>query len=80
MRRLLFRDTTTGKPSITVTAFFWGFLVVNAKLLLAGMQVGSFVFSAFTGVDYSAAIGALGAIYVARRATDKSMDDTGGDK
>lgn len=69
----LFNDTA-GKKSVTVTAFIWGALVVNAKLLIAGLTIGSFTMSAFTGVDYSAAMGALGAVYVLRRHVDNLKD------
>ena len=70
--RLLFKDPSTGKASITMTSFFLGFLVVNAKLILSGVTIGGVVCSAFTGVDYCSALGALGAIYVARKATTPS--------
>ena len=66
--KLLLKDSS-GNKSTTVTAFIIGFVVVNLKLLASGLTVGGYTMSAFSGVDYSAAIGALGAIYVMRRAT-----------
>lgn len=66
MRKYFIKDSN-GKPSITTTAFFLGFIVVNIKLLLSGLKVvGEVKFSEFSGVDYGAALAALGAIYVMR--------------
>lgn len=62
-----------GKPSVTMTAFVTGFLVVNAKLLLSGVTIAGFTITAFTGGEYAAAIGALGAIYVMRRTKNKEV-------
>jgi hypothetical protein len=56
-----------GEPSVTLTAFIIGFLVVNAKLLASGLTIHGIVLSVFTGMDYSVSIGALGAVYVLRR-------------
>ena len=62
------KDPKTGKPSITLTAFVVGFAIVNIKLLLSDIQITeSFQMSTFTGVDYSAAVAALGGIYVMRK-------------
>lgn len=68
VRKFLIKDST-GHPSVTMTAFVLGFITVNLKLLISGLTIGSYTMSAFNGVDYSAAIAALGAIYVTRRAT-----------
>jgi hypothetical protein len=67
-RKLMLVDSS-GKPSSTLTAFALGFVVVNLKLLLSGMTVGGFSMSVFSGTEYAAAVGALGAIYVLRRNT-----------
>jgi len=58
-----------GTPSITRVAFVSGFAVVNAKLLISGLTLGGFKMAAFSGTEYAAAIGALGAVYVLRRST-----------
>jgi len=68
LNKILIKDSA-GKPSVTMTAFVTGFITVNLKLLASGLAIGSYKMSTFTGVDYSAAVAALGAIYVMRRAT-----------
>lgn len=60
------KDPNTGKPSPTTTAFVLGFLVATTKLLMSGIVIGAFTLSPFTGVDFAAAMGALGAVYVMR--------------
>jgi hypothetical protein len=62
---------TSGKKSTTLTAFVLGFITVNVKLLISGLTIGGYTMSNFSGVDYSAALASLGAIYVLRRSTDK---------
>ena len=69
MEKFLLKDSS-GKKSVTMTAFVTGFLAVNAKLLLSGVTIKGFTMSAFTGTEYAAALTALGAIYVLRRSTD----------
>ena len=66
MSKILIKDSA-GKPSATMTAFCFGFVVVNLKLLLSGMEIMSYKMAAFTGGEYAAAIAALGSIYVLRR-------------
>lgn len=61
-------DPKTGKPSVTLTVFIYGFVVATIKLLLAGLDVmGKFQFSPFSGVDYGAVIAALGGVYTLRK-------------
>lgn len=67
--KFLFKDSK-GKPSITATAFILGFAVVNFKLIFSGIELGKFKMELFSGGEYAAALGALGAIYVLRRSTD----------
>jgi hypothetical protein len=67
---------TAGKKSLTATAFALGFVVANAKLLLAGMTIYGFSFGTFSGVEYAAAIGALGSVYVLRRSGESSKKDS----
>jgi hypothetical protein len=59
---------TGGKKSLTATAFIVGFMIVNLKFLTGGLW-GT---SAITGVDYGAAIAALGGIYALRRNRETS--------
>jgi hypothetical protein len=54
---------TGGEKSLTATAFLVGFLVVNFKFITGGLW-GT---SAISGVDYGAALAALGGVYALRR-------------
>ena len=56
-------DPNSNKPSVTTTMFVIGFIVATIKLLISGLSIGGFKASDFTGVDYGAAIAALGGIY-----------------
>jgi hypothetical protein len=68
LSKLIIKDVKTGKPSYTVTAFVVGFFVVNLKLILSGVSISEdFKMSEFSGVDYAAAVAALGSIYVMRK-------------
>jgi hypothetical protein len=73
MERFLVKDTS-GKKSLTATAFLIGFLVVCGKLIVSGIEVGDIKMSQFDGADFAAAVGALGAIYVLRRKIDDSKN------
>ncbi len=76
--KVLFKDSS-GKRSVTMTAFVLGSIIVNLKLILSGVTISGFTVSPFTGGEYAAAMGALGGIYVLRRSTDPTLkpDDTG---
>jgi hypothetical protein len=65
------KDPKSGLPSPALTAFALGFVVAVAKLLVSGLQVDGFTLSPFTGTDFAAVVGALGAVYWAH-----SKDDT----
>lgn len=65
---MLIKDTS-GSKSITMTAFVVGFIIVNIKLIFSGMAIYGFELAPFTGAEYAAAVGALGAVYVLRRST-----------
>lgn len=71
LNKFLFKDSK-GKPSLTATAFIIGFGVVNLKLILSGFEIGNLKIALFSGGEYAAAVGALGAVYVIRRSTEKS--------
>lgn len=73
--RDLFIKDSSGEKSVTVTAFILGFAVVNLKLLGSGLTVAGLTLAPFSGTEYAAAIAALGAVYVMRRATGKGKTD-----
>jgi hypothetical protein len=66
IEKFLIKDTD-GKKSLTATAFVIGFMVLNFKLVCSGVKFNEFTFSQFSGVDYGAALAALGGVYVLRR-------------
>jgi len=68
------KDPKTKEPSATLTMFVVGFAACLAKLMTSNMVAGEFQFGAFGGTDFAAAVGALGAIYAARKHTDSNRD------
>jgi len=66
LRNVLLKNSD-GKPCVVTTMFVIGCVIVNLKLILSGVTVRDVAISAFTGGEYAAALGALGAIYVMRR-------------
>lgn len=62
----LYLTDSNGKPSITTTAFFLGFIVICVKLLLSGIEYKGIKMSDFTGTDFGIAIASLGGVYVLR--------------
>lgn len=68
------KDPKTGKKSVTLTIMISGFAVALAKLLLSGITYGEFSFAQFSGSDFAAVFGAVGAIYTARKYTDKNKE------
>lgn len=68
------KDPKTGEQSVTMTVFVVGCAVCLLKLLTSGITVGTVVLSQFGGGDFGAAVGALGAIYAFRKATDKDKE------
>lgn len=65
------KDPKNGKPSVTLTIFVIGAIVSLLKLLMSGFTIGGLAMSPFTGVDFAAAIAALGGVYTLRRNQDK---------
>lgn len=59
---------TDGNKSVTMTMFVLGFLIVNFKLLVSGASAFGINFGSFSGVEYGAALAALGGIYTLRKA------------
>jgi hypothetical protein len=74
LNKFLFKDSK-GKPSLTATAFIVGFVVVNLKLIFSGFEFENFKLALFSGGEYAAAVGALGAVYVLRRSTDTDKEE-----
>jgi hypothetical protein len=74
LNKFLVKDSK-GKPSLTATAFIIGFVVVNLKLILSGFEFENFKITLFSGGEYAAAVGALGAVYVLRRSTDNDKKE-----
>lgn len=75
MRKFLVKDSS-GKPSVTTTAFIIGFFVVNFKLLMSGIKINDTIkFIEFGGGDYAAALAALGAIYVLRKHSEAKTSE-----
>lgn len=70
-------DPKDGKPSVTLTLLISGFALCAMKLLGSGLEVGSIKLAVFGGGDFAAAVGALGALYAARR--HPSMNAKSGD-
>lgn len=59
------KDPESG--SVTLTVFITGFIICTGKLLLSGIKTDIITFEQFSGVDYAAALAALGGIYVMRK-------------
>lgn len=68
------KDPKTGKKSVTLTMMFSGFVVTMLKLLFAGAKYAEFSMGDFSGSDFATVMGALGAIYTARKYTDKDKE------
>jgi len=75
INKFLIKDSR-GDKSVTMTAFVIGFVVVNLKLLVSGLTLAGYQMAAFTGVDYSAALSALGAVYILRRKTGTATEES----
>lgn len=70
--RFWLKDPKNGKESVSLTAFAAGFGVATIKLFVAGLTVGSFTMSAFTGSDYALVVGTVAGLYWARRKDNKT--------
>lgn len=70
-------DPKTHNPSVTLTVFVMGMVVATVKLLLSGVSVNGVVLNQFTGGDFAAVVGSLGALYVARRHPSMTDKDNG---
>jgi len=68
------KDPKTEKKSVTLTIMIVGFSVALIKLILAGIAYKEFSFGEFSGADFATVFGAVGAVYTARKYTDKDKD------
>lgn len=68
------KDPKTGEPSVTLTVFVVGCAVCLFKLLVSGIIVADLTMSPFTGVDFGAAMAALGGVYIMRRKQDSKEE------
>lgn len=64
------RDPKTGEKSVTLTMFVSGFIIAVLKLLTSGIEIGIVKLAVFSGGDFAAVVGALGAVYWARKNTE----------
>lgn len=64
----IIKNKKTGKPSYTTTMVVVGFFIINLKLLVSGIEITDKIkFDTFTGVDYAAAIAAIGAMHIGNK-------------
>lgn len=71
LSKLIVKNVKTGQPSYILTSFIFGIFVVNIKLLFSGLTIAGNKMSDFSGVDYSAAVAALGGIYTLNKQVNK---------
>lgn len=64
------KDPKTNEYSVTMTLLVIGTAVALLKMVGSGMSLGGLTLDKFSGTDFAAAVGALGAIYAARKHTD----------
>lgn len=72
--KIWLNDPKSKKPSATLSLFVVGFIVAVIKLSVSGLTIMGISFESFSGTDFAAVIGALGAIYGARKYTDINKD------
>jgi hypothetical protein len=73
---LIIKNTKTGRPSYTLTMALTGFFIINLKLLLSGVEIMDKVkMSEFSGVDYAAALAAIGSIHIFNKKVTKDNGD-----
>ncbi len=74
LKNFILIKNNDGKPSVTLSAFIYGFIVVNAKLIMSGITIGTMVMAPFSGSEYGISIAALGSIYVLRKNVEKKAE------
>lgn len=60
-------NKSDNNKSVTTTAFVVGVIICNFKFLVSGMTIMGVQFSSLSGVEYGAALAALGGVYILRR-------------
>jgi hypothetical protein len=61
----LLKNSQNNEPAYIASMVIFGFFIINLKLLFSGIQITHDIkLSEFTGVDYAAAVGALGGIHI----------------
>lgn len=74
--KLWLKDPKTGKESVTLSMFVYGFVIATLKLLFAGIEIHDKVkMSEFSGTDYAAVLAAIGGIYTIRKNRSIKQDD-----
>lgn len=71
---LWLKDPKDGKRSVTVTLLTITFVVALAKIMFSGLTIAGFQLDKFTGSDFAAMVGAMGAVYGFRKHTDKKKE------
>jgi hypothetical protein len=70
-----------GEPSYSRTMVFFGFLVINIKLLLSGININNkFKMSDFSGTEYGIALAAISALHVGNKKLNGPQSDNKEDK
>ena len=57
----------TGEKSVTLTAFWIGFIIVMIKIIISDMTIAGKLMPHFSGLDGSMLISALGGLYSLRK-------------
>src|ERR1035437_8650519 len=63
----LLKNSHTGLPSYSATFCFFGFWIICFKLLISGVSFRGFKMSDFSGLDFGAALAAIGAFHVSNK-------------
>jgi hypothetical protein len=69
-------DPKTKRKSVTLTILLITFMVCITKLLLSNMVINDWTVPEFTASDFAVALAAAGALYSARKYTDKDKPDS----
>lgn len=69
------KDPKTGRKSVTLTLLVATFVVAIIKLMFSSMGIASIEFETFSGTDFAATLGAMGAIYGFRKYSEKDKKD-----
>ena len=71
----LLTNAVTNKKSYTTTMMVYGFAIINLKLLFSGIQLTNDIkLDTFSGVDYAAAIAAIGGVHLWANNQDNKKD------